>query len=99
MFPADWPSTWDVGVRLGAALRQAYQAAETGGGGAGGTHAGPRAHVRRAHWHTILSGPRLRDDGSAIPSGERRADLRWMPPIPVNVQDLEQLPATVRRVE
>ncbi|GAP34654.1 hypothetical protein ISF6_5362 [Piscinibacter sakaiensis] len=95
MFPADWPSTWDVGVRLGAALRQAYQAAETGSG----THAGPRPHVRRAHWHTILSGPRQREDGSVIPTAERRADLRWMPPIPVNVQDLDQLPATVRRVE
>jgi hypothetical protein len=24
-FPADKPTTWDVGVRLGAALRRAYQ--------------------------------------------------------------------------
>lgn len=96
LFQADRPTTWDVGVRLGTALRRAYQAEQTG---QGGEHAGPRPHIRRAHWHTILSGPRLRDDGSAIPPAERRADLRWMPPIPVNVDDAGELPAVVRPVK
>lgn len=84
LFPPDRPTTWDVGVRLGSALRAAYHAAETG---QGGTHAGPRAHIRRAHWHGYWTGPR---------EGERRFDLRWMPPIPVNVNDVADLPATVR---
>lgn len=84
LFPPDRPTTWDVGVRLGSALRAAYHAAETG---QGGTHAGPRAHIRRAHWHGYWIGPR---------EGERRFDLRWMPPIPVNVNDVADLPATVR---
>ena len=79
-------TTWDVGVRLGAALRRAYQAAQTGGTD---THAGPRAHIRRAHWHGFWSGPR---------EGERRFDLRWLPPIPVNVEDVGELPFTVRPV-
>lgn len=88
LFAPDSPTTWDVGVRLGAALRRAYQAEQTA---QEGTHAGPRAHIRRAHWHGYWSGPR--NDTQA-----RRFDLRWMPPIAVNVDDMDQLPATVRPV-
>lgn len=58
MFAADRPTTWDVGQRLGAALRRAYQAEQTSGGDAAGEHAGPRPHIRRAHWHGYWSGPR-----------------------------------------
>ncbi len=94
LFAADGPRTWDVGVRLGAALRRAYTAEQTG---QQAPHAGPRPHIRRAHWHTILSGPRLRD-GAPVPSAERQADLRWMPPIAVNLDDPGELPATIRPV-
>jgi len=60
---------WDVGVRIGAALRQARsEAAEA----AGGTHAAPRAHVRAAHWHSFWTGPR---------TGEQVLRLRWLSPI------------------
>lgn len=96
LFPASGPRTWEVGVRLGAALRQAYQAEQTGAPAS--THAGPRPHIRRAHWHTILSGPRQRD-GQALPTAERRAELRWMPPIAVKLDDVAALPATIRKVE
>lgn len=95
LFPAESPRTWDVGVRMGVALRAAYHAEQTG---APGSHSGPRPHVRRAHWHTILSGPRKRADGSEITPDERIRDLRWMPPIPVNVDDVGDLPAVVRPV-
>lgn len=95
LFPADGLRTWDVGVRMGAALRAAYQAAETG---QGGEQSGPRGHIRRAHWHGFRSGPRKRDDGSEIPTHLRRFDLRWLPPIPVNLGDVDELPATIRRV-
>jgi hypothetical protein len=96
LFPADGPRTWDVGVRLGAALRTAYAAEQTG---LGGSQRGPRPHVRRAHWHTYLRGPRLGDDGLPVPSAERIADLRWQPPIAVNVAEQDDLPATVRPVK
>lgn len=96
LFPAEGPREWDVGVRMGAALRAAYQAAETL---ATGTHAGPRGHVRRAHWHGFRSGPLKREDGSDIPTAERRFDLRWMPPIAVNLPDVDGLPSTVRPVK
>jgi len=94
LFPAQGLRAWDVGARMGAALRAAFAAEQAG---QGEPHAGPRPHVRRAHWHTILSGPRLRN-GLPIPSGERLADLRWMPPIAVNVDDVGNLVATVRPV-
>ncbi|MEK8034229.1 hypothetical protein AACH06_25665 [Ideonella sp. DXS29W] len=95
LFPAEGPRTWEVGTRLGAALRAAYAAEQTG---SGGSHAGPRPHVRRAHWHTFLSGPRLNAEGTPLPSTERRAELRWLPPIAVNLADAGDLPATVRPV-
>lgn len=95
LFPADGLRTWDVGVRMGAALRAAYQSAETG---QGGEYAGPRGHIRRAHWHGFRSGPRKRDDGTEIPAHLRKFDLRWLPPIPVNLGDVSELPATIRRV-
>lgn len=97
LFPADGPREWDVGVRIGAALRDAYAREQTGGDAAPSGRR-VRPHVRRAHWHTILSGPRKRADGSPIPASDRRADLRWMPPIPINVDDVGDLPATIRRV-
>lgn len=88
LFPADQVRTWDVGVSLGAALRRAYHASETA---RGGTHAGPRGHIRRAHWHGYWLG------GRAAPEA-RTFDLRWMPPIAVNLDSPDDLPATIRPV-
>jgi hypothetical protein len=96
LYAVEGPSTWDVGVRMGAALRAAYQAAEVG---TGAEHSGPRGHIRRAHWHGFRSGPRKRPDGTDIPATDRPFDLKWLPPIPVNLVDLEDLPAVVRRVK
>ncbi|WP_439444464.1 hypothetical protein ABWU93_11470 [Xanthomonas translucens pv. translucens] len=91
------PAEWDVGTRIGAALRAAY-AREQAGGDAAPTGRHVRPHVRRAHWHTIVSGPRKRDDGVQIDAQDRRRALRWLPPIPVNVADMGALPAVVRPV-
>lgn len=89
LFGAEGVRMWDVGVRMGAALRRAYQAAEMAPTPTGGGHAAPRPHVRRAHWHTFLLGPR---------AGERRAEVRWLPPIAVNLDDVGDLPATIKPV-
>lgn len=96
LFPPDQPTHWDVGVRLGSALRRAYHAAEVGQEGA---HAGPRPHIRRAHWHGFREGPMKREDGSAIPTKERAFNLKWLPPIPVNLDTLADLPTTIRPVK
>jgi len=94
LFPPSHPRVWDVGVRMGAALRAAYHGAEIANGGA---HAGPRPHIRRAHWHGYWSGPRSRDDGSQTPSSDRHFKLHWQPATPVNLGDIADLPATIRR--
>jgi hypothetical protein len=83
LFPADKPATWDVGARIGAALRKASTTSEPDGG----THAGPRPHIRRAHWHTFLVG-----------ADRQTRRLRWLPPIPVNLDAIEDLPATIKPV-
>lgn len=96
IFPVDGLREWDVGVRMGAALRRAYESESVD---AGGAHASPRPHIRRAHWHGFRSGPRLRADGSEIPAAERRFDLRWLPPIAVNLEMGDEIPAVVRRIQ
>jgi len=85
LFPADKLTVWDVGVRLGAALRKSQDRSQ---GDGEGTHARPRAHIRRAHWHTFLAG-----------AGRQERRVKWLPPIPVNVEDQEKLPAVIRSVK
>ncbi|MBN2701127.1 MAG: hypothetical protein JXR29_06725 [Methylothermaceae bacterium] len=97
LFPADGPAEWDVGVRMGAALRAAYRRVQSDRE-AEFTARRVRAHIRRAHWHTFLSGRRKRDDGTFIPADERRHEFRWLPPIPVNLEDDDKLPATIRKL-
>ena len=89
LFAADKPTTWDIGTRLGAALRKATLKAkgEHFADDPAAGHARPRAHGRRAHWHTYLTG-----------SGRSERRLKWLSPIPVNVDDVDNLPATVRPV-
>ncbi|WP_447973921.1 AcrVA2 family anti-CRISPR protein [Nitrospira sp. Kam-Ns4a] len=89
LFPASGLRMWDVGVRLGAALRRAMEeaGAEGDAGGTAGERARPRGHIRRAHWHTYRVG-----------TGRRDVRLKWLPPIPVNLAWGEELPATIRPV-
>jgi len=87
LFPPQGPRVWGVGARLGAALRRAYAEASERAD-AEGDRARPRPHLRRAHWHAYRVGP-----------GRQEIRLHWLPPIPVNVEDLSELPAVVRPVE
>lgn len=87
VYGAQLETTWETGYRIGAALRRAQEAAEREPGGEE-TGRTVTPHVRRAHWHTVLSGPRDR---------ERRRDLRWFPPIAVGLDDAPEL-AVVRPV-
>ncbi len=88
LFAAATPTKWDVGFRIGAALQHAQeqaQAEERVTTGAG--HASPRPHIRRAHWHTYKTG-----------AGRSNEVLKWLPPIPVNVELPEDLIPTIRPV-
>ncbi len=77
------PTVWETAVRLGEALRTARSAAAPGEG----SHAAPRPHIRRAHWHHFWTGPK---------SGDRKLVLRWLHPILVAGDDIA---ATVRSVD
>lgn len=87
-FAANRPATWEVSYRLGAALRRAAESerarAATGG------HAGPRPHIRRAHWATYWTGPR---------SEGQKAILKWIAPVAVNIRDEDDLIPTIRGVQ
>jgi hypothetical protein len=90
LFPPDRPVPWEVGYRLGAALRRTWSATEAAVESVG-THASPRPHIRRAHWHSYWVGARSVPDARSVV-------LKWLPPIPFNVQDAEDLAPTVRVV-
>jgi len=92
IFPANGPRQWEVGVRLGAALRTAY--ARESEGGNGHSVYNLRPHIRGAHWHTYLLGPRAPRENAA----PQRRELRWLPPIPVAIEDYDALPTVIRPV-
>jgi len=98
LFPPSRAATWEVGVRMGAALRQARQRTAASEGGEDGSQNAPRAHIRRAHWHKAVTGPRKLEDGTVVPTSQRKLKVRWQPPLAINVKDLGALPATVRAV-
>jgi hypothetical protein len=87
MFPAQKVSVWDVGVRMGAALRAATRASSQSKP-TEQYRSGPRPHVRRAHWHGYWTGPR---------DEERKFVLKWLSPILVG--SAEDLPVTIRPVD
>jgi hypothetical protein len=68
---------WEVGYRIGTALRAARAAAAEHHGG---SHAAPAPHLRRAHYHTYWTGPL---------DGPRERVLKWLAPIPVGLGDVE----------
>lgn len=85
-FPPNKPNVWNVGVRLGAALRTARESSESQCLNSGGT---VRPHIRRAHWHGYWHGQR---------NANRDFKLKWIPPIAVKVEDYETIPAVIRAV-
>ena len=91
-------ATWEVGIRIGSALRKALKendnksdpSADVETVTDGKPHSSPRPHLRRAHWHSFWIGKRN--------SAERKLVLRWLPPIAVNVNDTE-LPTVINPVK
>lgn len=75
-----------AGFRVGAALRLASPPRAGGEGDETGRRVAP--HLRRAHWHSYWCGSESR--------GDRRLELRWVPPVPVNADLSEKLLTVVR---
>lgn len=81
---------WDVGFRIGAEIKRWNS--EQGEGGAGdGDGSRMRPHVRRAHWHTFVAGPR--DDKT-----KQIRRVKWLPTIPVNAEGADALVPTMKPV-
>ena len=84
--------TWDIGARLGPALRGVRVATDTRGGPERESNrSAPRPHWRRGHWHHFWVGPRSQPE-------KRRLVLRWLPPIPVGIPGLDA-PVVIRKVK
>lgn len=96
LFPPPQPVPWDVGWRIGAAIQAAKDADRRAQHG-DGTHASPRPHVRRAHWHSFWTGPKAKV--GIAPDAERKLVLKWLPPIAVNVDEGLEVVPTVRNVK
>jgi len=88
-FPAEKPRRWEMGVRIGAALRSANSESRTESEKIDKPRQRPRPHIRRAHWHTYWTGSEKESN--------RRAVLKWVPPVPVAIND-DDLPATIRPI-
>lgn len=86
-FPPNEPKIWEVGVRIGAALKLAKDSISND---PSNTSRSVRPHIRRAHWHGYWHGKL---------SEERYFKLKWIPPIAVKVEDVDNLPAVVRSVQ
>lgn len=77
----------NLGIRIGTALRTHRSSTSSGGGEGITRHVMP--HVRKAHWHRFWTGPK---------NGDRKLVVKWLPPIPVNV-DKGEVITTVRPVK
>ena len=65
---------WDVGVRIGAAVKASVQSgASNSQSKEHSAHASPRPHMRRGHWHNFWTGSK------SAPS-ERKLVLKWVAP-------------------
>lgn len=90
-FPQSAPRRWDVGVRIGAALRAANDELRSYGGESGSGRARMRPHLRRAHWTFRWTGPR---------TSVQEAKSIWMRPRLIAAGDSdEELPAVIHAVE
>lgn len=96
MFSPNKPTVWNVGVRMGAALKSVGSHNEFA---QGECHSRQRPHIRRAHWHGYRSGPMTNQNGMEIPTKERDFTLKWLPPTPINVTSYSDIVATIRPVK
>jgi hypothetical protein len=75
--PPKQTTRWNVGFNIGTVLRAVQSNSQTTS--EDGTHASPRAHVRRAHWHHYWTGPKNDPE-------KRKLIVKWIHPILVNAE-------------
>jgi hypothetical protein len=91
MFPPDHPTRWQVGFRLGAALRGALLENGDEPMESGRDHARARHPNRCALWQSFEA---------ATPGAAeaKAATIKWLPPIPVELAVSDDSPALERGV-
>lgn len=83
---------WDVGVRVGAAIRQQKIRKQSEWPERNqGEHNSPRPHVRRGHWHHFWTGPKTQPE-------ERKLILKWLSPMTVAANP-DDAPIVLHKVE
>lgn len=88
---------WDVGFRTGLALRlykETKKLENAENQNKDDSHASPRPHMRRGHWHHFWTGPK--NDES-----QRRLILKWLAPmiIAVGNDDTDEMPIVIHDVK
>jgi len=84
LFPPDKPSFYEVGFNISKKLRLPNNSESTIGSFS------PRPHIRRAHWHTFLAGPK---------NMEREKRIKWLPPISVGINDSDEVIPKILKVK
>jgi hypothetical protein len=97
-FPDDQNYTWDIGLRIGAAIDHSQHSEKEEASDARTSESEGRKaqipHLRKPHWHTFLYGPRA--------NATRERKLRWLHPILVNsnlADSLDDLPTVLHNVD
>ena len=84
---------WDVGIRVGNAVRNYRRQQETMPvDDLVRTHASPRPHMRRGHWHHFWTGPKNKP-------AERKLILQWVTPTFVTASHKGDTPVVLHRVD
>lgn len=86
---------WDVGERIGAAIRQQKTKASDSDSEptTPTTHNSPRPHMRRGHWHHFWTGPKNEPEN-------RLLVLRWLSPMVIAADlEIEDAPVVFHKVE
>lgn len=84
---------WDVGIRVGNAVRNYRRQQETTPvDDPVRTHASPRPHMRRGHWHHFWTGPKNKP-------AERKLILQWVAPTFVTASSKNDTPVVLHRVD
>lgn len=90
IFPPAGPTAWEVGYHVGAAMRQYAPSKPAERDAEAETHAAPRPHIRRAHWHTYILGKKA--------AQEKTRRVYWLPPIPVGVAKNLGIIPTIKKI-
>lgn len=87
---------WDVGVRVGQTIRAYHVDRSSEAGEAkskSGTHASPRPHIRRGHWHHYWTGKRADPES-------RKLILKWTTPMLIGGSSSnDDLPTVIHQVK